>query len=199
MPPPIPTPPPGPPTPQPIVVTIPQDVLDQLSHQGGLSQAWATIIAALIAVLAAGIALFGVWLGLRADRTQSQRRERVRVFAETVEQSNQMLDVGIIIEDSRKAGQYDTKQADRFLELLLKTRLTEAMLQIEGLEESGEAFKQFREAMVDFVKPGGDQPASSTVVDLHAEMLRVFTEQVSSGLPSRRVMDVMRSLRGGAT
>jgi hypothetical protein len=85
-----------------VVVTVPNDVLEKLTHQSYPSQGWATIIAALIALVAAGTALFGVWLKVRADANEAnnartaetentRRAERIRLLAEAVEQTLSMF------------------------------------------------------------------------------------------------------------
>ncbi|WP_441963516.1 hypothetical protein [Mycolicibacterium houstonense] len=77
----VPSPPPvpveAPPPTQTVIVNLPADIVDKLSpHESGLSTPWATIIAACITVLAAGVALFGIWWQIRAAAEQSRRSIR---------------------------------------------------------------------------------------------------------------------------
>jgi hypothetical protein len=70
---------PTPVTPTPSLSPVPsptQTVIVNLPHEGGLPQSYATIIAACIAVLAALIALGGVWWQIRAAARQASRQIR---------------------------------------------------------------------------------------------------------------------------
>jgi hypothetical protein len=82
---PVPPPPPPPPTtivlnlpPNVVDLNLPPDVVNKLSpHESGLPQSWATIIAACIAVLAALLALGGVWWQIRAAGREARRDRAV--------------------------------------------------------------------------------------------------------------------------
>jgi hypothetical protein len=123
---------------------------------GGLSQAWATIIAAGIALLAAVLALLGVWLRVRADARQAQRSERLRLLAAGIDQSQNMLEPAREIAELRsildKANdeeghhepdmslQMEYREQDKKLyEQFLSASLTRALMEIHRLPKSAKA------------------------------------------------------------
>ncbi|MEN4396758.1 hypothetical protein ACNQR7_03510 [Mycolicibacterium senegalense] len=92
-------------------MNIPPNLLDKLSPSptGGLPQSWATVIAACIAVIAAGIAFYGVWYQVRANtRQQNANREvDVRLARE------QMKSQADLAREERLAEAEGVRQAER--------------------------------------------------------------------------------------
>jgi alkanesulfonate monooxygenase SsuD/methylene tetrahydromethanopterin reductase-like flavin-dependent oxidoreductase (luciferase family) len=146
------------PSTQTVMVNLPPEVVDKLSpHQSGLPQSWATIIAAFIAVVAALIALGGVWWQIRSaareaanDRAAAAKEARndrvadarLARHAQLVERMAEAVDLTRSLQDvlSQNRGNLrdwaETKR-DAFNEQTQRLRALSSMLQLLGAKESG--------------------------------------------------------------
>jgi hypothetical protein len=132
-----------------VIVNLPSDVVDKLSpHETGLPISWATIIAACITVLAAFVALGGIWWQVRAAAKQSreaiaaaakQSRESTAAAAEqsreaiaaAAEQSREAI--AAAAEESRNSRVADARLARQSQ---LTERMAEALGLVRALEDS---------------------------------------------------------------
>jgi hypothetical protein len=131
-------------------VTIPHDLLEKLApHQSGLSQAWATIIAAVIALVAAGLAVFGVWLRMNADVKDAQRTRR----ADAARARHDRRAQADVARQNRFAEAEKARHADRIRLLAEAAELSQSMWDVayeltgrrSRCEDTGDRDLQFHE------------------------------------------------------
>jgi hypothetical protein len=162
---PIAPPPIPPPTPSPnqtFVVTTPPDVLEKLSdvveklapHESGLSQPWATVLAAFLAILAAGVAYLGVLNQVRgtARQAQEERSDKARkdLRAECFRLLHSVSDQTLTVErdafalSSVKLGNQDvTHQQNDLNQKYFEVMLLRDELTINNLTKSADELLRF--------------------------------------------------------
>jgi hypothetical protein len=180
---------------QTLVVNVPPDVVDRLTPHAssGLSQPWATIIAAVIALAAATIAYMGVRAQVRAtasqaaatreaEERQAVRLERVRLLSDALEASNE---VQRTVTDARSAVMQRAREnvsadvykgpKDQFLYAIAKATLAKDLLKISGLRTAADAVDLFDGAAINYANN-----RTGTVEEVRSareNMLRVFADQ----------------------
>jgi hypothetical protein len=175
MPPPTPTPSPT----QTVMVNLPADVVNRLTpHESGLSQAWATIIAALIAVAAALIALWGVTRQIRADARTARQDRVVSHMTRAIDVTNKMLLV--LLTDHRGVPVSKWPDADRnaFTKSVDEGYVLGPMLTLLGAQNSGNRLHVFLHRAVAFA----ESPASDgrDLTALANEAVKAMQDELAS-------------------
>ncbi|MCV7346078.1 hypothetical protein [Mycolicibacterium rhodesiae] len=153
--PPTPSVPPPTPTPtQVVIVNLPSDVLDKLSpHETGLPISWATIIAACITVLAALVALAGIWWQIRAAARESRSNRvadaKLARQSHLAERMGEALGIARSLEDLLGSntrdplGKWAAADQHAFDELTQRSRTLVNILSVLGADESSAALHRF--------------------------------------------------------
>ncbi|GAA3532456.1 hypothetical protein [Mycolicibacterium helvum] len=147
---PVPTPTPT----QVVIVNLPSDVVDKLSpHETGLPISWATIIAACITVLAAFIALGGIWWQIRAAAKDSRSNRvadaKLARQSQLAERMAEALGIVRSLEDllgsntRNPLDKWGVADQHAFNELTQRSRTLTNILLVLGADESCAALHRF--------------------------------------------------------
>lgn len=142
---------------QTVVVNLPPEVIEKLAPHTGidLTQPWATVIAAFIALGAAFLALRNIKIQVQADAAiaranreaeedRAHLEERVRLLAEALNHGSNIFQIAVGWAeewDERNEISFETNR--RYQENLARAQFAYDMLLVRGLTDSAEALSAY--------------------------------------------------------
>jgi hypothetical protein len=186
-----------------VLINLPPDVVDKLSpHQTGLSGAWATIIAASIAVVAALIALCGVWWQIRsaakearknrlADAQLARQAQLVERMAEAITVTRSMQDL-VAAHPIQPLSEWSVDARNEFKDQMQRGRALSSMVPLLGATKSGVALAHVVYLMNIVAtdsrrsSPGSETPTlgGKSTYELQAKMIAAFDDDLSAEVKS---------------
>lgn len=163
-----------------VIVNLPPEIVERLNPVETFpSPAWATIIAAGIAVAAALVAFGGVILQIRAnareqargraaEHARARRADQSRIVAQAARDASDMWDFFA----AHSAGKSTAE--DKFAEMFDRATLSVELLRLEGLPKSAEMLSELSGEILDALRGNGD--VGVTVMEA---VIEVFREELN--------------------
>jgi hypothetical protein len=160
------------------MVNLPVDVVNRLApHESGLSQAWATIIAALIAVAAALIAVWGVTRQIRADARTARQDRMVSHMTKAIDLTNKMILVLHTDHHGVPIDKWPDADGKAFIKSVDEGYVLGPMLTLLGAQKSGNRLHVFLHRAVDLAQ--GPAADGEDLNDLANDVVKAMQDELA--------------------